>query len=68
MNANKAACYWIDYLGTIAKVPFAAHGYASYFCLSTLDRYHEPEGDWKTGIQTLKKCISELQTRFIINL
>jgi 20S proteasome subunit beta 4 len=30
--------YWIDYLGTIASVPYAAHGYGSYFALSTLDR------------------------------
>lgn len=31
--------YWIDYLGTMATVPFAAHGYGSYFALSLLDRY-----------------------------
>lgn len=30
--------YWIDYLGTMANVPFAAHGYGSYFALSLLDR------------------------------
>jgi 20S proteasome subunit beta 4 len=30
--------YWMDYLGTLAEVPFAAHGYGSYFALSLLDR------------------------------
>lgn len=30
--------YWLDYLGTMARVPFAAHGYGSYFALSLLDR------------------------------
>lgn len=30
--------YWVDYLGTIATVPFGAHGYGSYFALSLLDR------------------------------
>ncbi len=30
--------YWIDYLGTMASVPFAAHGYGSYFALGLLDR------------------------------
>jgi 20S proteasome subunit beta 4 len=30
--------YWVDYLGTMASVPFAAHGYGSYFALSLLDR------------------------------
>ncbi|KAG2134114.1 nucleophile aminohydrolase [Suillus clintonianus] len=31
--------YWIDYLGTVVEVPFAAHGYGAYFALSLLDRY-----------------------------
>lgn len=31
--------YWVDYLGTMTEVPFAAHGYGSYFALSLLDRY-----------------------------
>lgn len=31
--------YWIDYLGTVVEVPFAAHGYGGYFALSLLDRY-----------------------------
>ena len=30
--------FWIDYLGTMVEVPFAAHGYGSYFALSLLDR------------------------------
>ena len=30
--------YWIDYLGTVVEVPFAAHGYGSYFALSLLDK------------------------------
>lgn len=60
--------YWIDYLGTIGKVPYAAHGYASYFCLSTLDRYHDPNGTWEDGLEVLKKCIKELQMRFIIDM
>ena len=33
-----AHLYWIDYLGTSTPVPFAAHGYGSYFALSTFDR------------------------------
>jgi 20S proteasome subunit beta 4 len=32
------ALYWVDYLGTAASVPFAAHGYGAYFALSLLDR------------------------------
>lgn len=36
--AESPHLYWIDYLGTMASVPFAAHGYGSYFALSLLDR------------------------------
>lgn len=35
---HKPTLYWIDYLGTVVEVPFAAHGYGSYFSLSLLDR------------------------------
>lgn len=34
--------HYIDYLATMAKLPFAAHGYGSYFLLSILDRYYRP--------------------------
>lgn len=60
--------FWIDYLGTLAEVPYAAHGYGSYFCLSTLDRYHDPSKGWESGLEVLKRCINELQTRFIVDL
>jgi 20S proteasome alpha/beta subunit len=30
--------FWVDHLGTMASVPFAAHGYGSYFALGLLDR------------------------------
>ena len=36
--ASTPHLYWVDYLGTLAPVPFAAHGYGSYFALSLLDR------------------------------
>ncbi|KIO33076.1 hypothetical protein M407DRAFT_65799 [Tulasnella calospora MUT 4182] len=60
--------YWIDYLGTLAEVPFAAHGYGSYFALSLLDRYHNPEASLEEGVATLKRCISEVQKRLVVNL
>jgi 20S proteasome subunit beta 4 len=36
--AESPHLYWIDYLGTMASVPFAAHGYGSFFALGLLDR------------------------------
>jgi len=60
--------YWIDYLGTLAEVPFAAHGYGSYFALSLLDRYHNPEGSLEEGVEVLKRCIRQVQERLVISL
>jgi 20S proteasome alpha/beta subunit len=39
MAEKQPKLYWMDYLGTQSDVPFAAHGYGSYFALSLLDRY-----------------------------
>lgn len=35
---DKPQLYWMDYLGTLASVPFAAHGYGSYFTLGLFDK------------------------------
>lgn len=37
-TAAVPSLHWIDYLGTLAKVNFGAHGYGSNFCLSIFDR------------------------------
>ncbi|KAG8956933.1 Proteasome subunit beta type-4 [Tulasnella sp. 419] len=66
--AETPKLYWIDYLGTLAEVPFAAHGYGSYFALSLLDRYHNPKASLEEGIEILKRCISEVQKRLVIGL
>ncbi|KAH8115707.1 20S proteasome subunit [Phellopilus nigrolimitatus] len=58
--------YWIDYLGTMAEVPFAAHGYGAYFALGLLDRYHDPNASLEEGLVTLKRCIDEVQKRLVV--
>ncbi|CAE6398351.1 unnamed protein product [Rhizoctonia solani] len=65
---GRPALYWIDYLGTLAEVPFAAHGYGSYFVLSLLDRYHNPQANLEEGIETLRRGIAEVQKRLIVGL
>jgi 20S proteasome subunit beta 4 len=52
----------------MVKLNFAAHGYASYFCMSTMDRY------WKEGLtleeakELMRRCFAELRVRFLVNL
>ncbi|KAF5325263.1 hypothetical protein D9619_009527 [Psilocybe cf. subviscida] len=59
--------YWIDYLGTMTEVPFAAHGYGAYFALSLLDRYHDPSASLEEGIATLKRCLDEVSKRLVVS-
>jgi 20S proteasome alpha/beta subunit len=33
--ADKPTLYWIDYLASLAPVPYAAHGYAQYVTLAS---------------------------------
>ena len=32
--------YFMDYLASVNKVPFGAHGYGSFFTVSILDRHY----------------------------
>ncbi|GAA5833216.1 hypothetical protein JCM9279_001459 [Rhodotorula babjevae] len=67
-TTSTPSLYWVDYLGTLGHVPYAAHGYGAYFATSTMDRWHDPEADLEQGLDLLRKCIAELETRFIMNL
>lgn len=38
---NGPELYFMDYLASSVKVPFACHGYGGYLSLSIMDRYHK---------------------------
>lgn len=59
--------YWIDYLATLKRVPYAVHGHASSFCASILDRNYKEEMDETEVISLLKSCLNEIRKRFSIN-
>ncbi|WVQ85544.1 hypothetical protein IAT38_007710 [Cryptococcus sp. DSM 104549] len=58
--------YWIDYLGTKAVVPYAAHGMGVYVSLSTMDKWWYDGMDKREGIEVLRKCIDETEKRLTI--
>ncbi|KAL4873214.1 hypothetical protein BDV12DRAFT_182451 [Aspergillus spectabilis] len=64
---QKPHLYWIDYLASLAPVPYAAHGYAQYYCLSTLDKHHHPDIDLEQGMKLLEMCTDELKRRLPID-
>lgn len=41
-DADGPGLYYMDYLSSLAKAPFAAHGYGAFLTLSILDRYYRP--------------------------
>ncbi|KAH9860402.1 putative proteasome subunit beta type-4 [Plenodomus biglobosus] len=64
---DKPTLYWIDYLASQAALPYAAHGYAQYYCLSLLDKHHHPDIDYEQGIKILRMCTEELKRRLPID-
>lgn len=64
---NRPQLHWIDYLGTNVELPYAAHGYAMYYVLSTLDRWWKKTMTLAEGLELARKCINELTTRLPID-
>mmetsp|Transcript_2331 Transcript_2331/g.3155 ORF Transcript_2331/g.3155 Transcript_2331/m.3155 type:complete len:196 (-) Transcript_2331:132-719(-) len=60
--------FFMDYMASMAEVPFGAHGYASNFVLSTMDRYWKKGMTLAEGKDVLKKCLHEIRTRFLVSL
>ncbi|XP_060071050.1 proteasome subunit beta type-2-like [Ylistrum balloti] len=60
--------YYMDYLASMNKCPFAAHGYGSFFVLSILDRYYREDLSQDEALELLQRCVNEIRKRFIINL
>nr|KAG5709609.1 hypothetical protein BaRGS_001659 [Batillaria attramentaria] len=42
IDEDGPSLYFLDYLASIIKVPFAIHGYGAMFTLSIMDRYYKP--------------------------
>ncbi|XP_028402512.1 proteasome subunit beta type-2-like [Dendronephthya gigantea] len=60
--------YFMDYLASQQKVPFAAHGYGAFFIMGILDRYYKKDMSIEEAQNVIKKCIAEIQKRFLINM
>jgi len=60
--------FFMDYLASCVKLPFAIHGYGSYFGLSICDKYYKKDMNEAEAMSLLNKIIQELQKRFMVNL
>lgn len=59
--------FFMDYLASLIKVPFAVHGYGGMFTLSILDRYYKKGLTKEEALDLLQKCITEIQRRFLVD-
>ncbi|KAJ2316441.1 Proteasome subunit beta type-4 [Coemansia sp. RSA 2611] len=66
-NTGEASLYWIDYLSAMSKLPFAAHGYCSYFVYSIMDREYTADITLAQGLEIVKKCMATLKMRFLVD-
>ena len=63
-----ATLYYLDYLASSNKVNYGCHGYVSSFVLSIFDREWTPGMNEQQGLELLKKCIDEIQVRFLVHM
>lgn len=54
--------YYMDYLASMNELPFAVHGYGSFFSLSVFDRYYKPELSQEDAYDLITKCVDEVRT------
>jgi 20S proteasome alpha/beta subunit len=59
--------YFMDYLASLQKVKFGAHGYASNFCLSIFDKEYRDNMAEDEALKVVEHCMKEIQTRFLIS-
>jgi len=59
--------FFLDYLASLIKVPFAVHGYGGMFTLSIMDRHYKKDMTKEEAIDLLKKCLAEIQKRFLVD-
>ena len=57
---NKPHLFWLDYLASQVALPYAAHGYAQYYCLSILDKHHHPDIPLEKGVELMRMCRDEV--------
>ncbi|OQV14621.1 putative Proteasome subunit beta type-2 [Hypsibius exemplaris] len=60
--------FFIDYLGTLAKMPFAVHGYAASFSFGLLDKALPAGHERAAGSGTTPVLHQRLYKRFILNI
>lgn len=68
VDGGKPSLYFLDYLASMEKVNKAAHGYGAMFTLGLMDRYWKENLELEEAKEIIRKCIKELEVRFLVNM
>nr|AQS22599.1 proteasome subunit beta type-2-like protein [Pseudodiaptomus poplesia] len=68
METNKPELYFMDYLASMIKTPYCAHGYGGYFTTSIMDRHYKSDMTRAQAYALMVECVREVQKRLIINM
>jgi 20S proteasome alpha/beta subunit len=57
----------MDYMGTMQKVSYGAHGYASYFVSSIMANSYSNQLTLEQALDIAKQCVFELRKRMMVS-
>ena len=63
---GKPSLYYLDYLGTLQKIPYGAQGYCAYFVLSVFDKHYKEGMTLEEGKALMNQALNEIKKRFVI--
>jgi 20S proteasome alpha/beta subunit len=63
---GKPALYFLDYLGTLQKIPYGGQGYCQYFVLSVFDKHYKPNMTLDEGKALMKLALDQVKQRFAV--
>jgi len=58
----------MDYLASMIKAPYAAHGYGGFFTTSIMDRHYKADMTRQQAYALMIECVKEVQHRLVLNL
>lgn len=67
MVQSQPKLFWIDQYAALESLEYGAHGYASNFVLSILDRGFRKDMSKEDAIELMKDCFRQLRIRYLIN-
>merc|ERR1712046_27707 len=67
-ETGKPELYFMDYLASMIKTNFAAHGYGGFFTTALMDRHYRSNMNKEEAYKLMIECVKEVQKRLILNL